>query len=261
MAAIDYPQQGYGSPLQGLAAISHEIMVFMRGHYRLDETGNGKDTLRFRQGGKTILTVYLRQDHLTFLVVLGQKERELFEAHREAFSPFLLAYYDVSKTHHDGKWLFIDVTTPEQLAEVKKLVLLKKKPNRKPFPTQTAVYGMCGQRCDLCIHYTGTTDEQRALMKPYLDRMWGESDWSMRCGGCLSDTCYCHDAPCPAKSCAAQKGLSGCAQCPQFPCLKATTADHRSMVHTETHLADEITWGILPYVPYQYEKKEGEAVE
>lgn len=60
----------------------------MRGHYRLDETGNGKDTLRFRQGGKTILTVYLRQDHLTFLVVLGQKERELFEAHREAFLPF-----------------------------------------------------------------------------------------------------------------------------------------------------------------------------
>lgn len=161
MAAIDYPQQGYGSPLQGLASISHEIMVFMRGHYRLDETGNGKDTLRFRQGGKTILTVYLRQDHLTFLVVLGQKERELFEAHREAFSPFLLAYYDVSKTHHDGKWLFIDVTTPEQLAEVKKLVLLKKKPNRKPFPTQTAVYGMCGQRCDLCIHYTGPTWKSR----------------------------------------------------------------------------------------------------
>ena len=33
----------------------------------------------------------------------------------------------------------------------------------------------------------------------------------------------------------------------------ATAADFRSMVHTEVHLADEITWAILPYVPLQYE--------
>jgi len=30
-------------------------------------------------------------------------------------------------------------------------------------------------------------------------------------------------------------------------------ADYRSMIHTEVHYADEITWGILPYVPMQYE--------
>ena len=29
---------------------------------------------------------------------------------------------------------------------------------------------------------------------------------------------------------------------------------YRSMIHTEVHYADEITWGILPYVPWQYEK-------
>lgn len=29
------------------------------------------------------------------------------------------------------------------------------------------------------------------------------------------------------------------------------------MIHTEVHYADEITWGILPYVPLQYEDIHG----
>lgn len=33
-----------------LEQISHETMVFMRGKYRLDEIGNGKDELKFKQG-------------------------------------------------------------------------------------------------------------------------------------------------------------------------------------------------------------------
>ncbi len=51
--------------------------------------------------------------------------------------------------------MFIDVTTLKQLEEVKRLILIKKKPNRKPFPRDSAVYSKCGQRCDLCVHYYG----------------------------------------------------------------------------------------------------------
>ena len=254
MAEIDYPQARYGEPLTGLDALSHEIMVFMRGKYRLDEIGNGKDELKFKQGAKTILTVYLHEDRITCLIIFGKKEREAYETQQEQFSDFIRSYYDGSKTYHDGKWMFIDVTALEQLAEIKKLILIKKKPNRKPFPSEGAVYTRCGQRCDLCIHYTGTTDEQRTVMKPHLDAMWGESDWAMRCGGCESDSCYCKEDSCPAKACSARRGLGQCKDCASFPCLKATTADHRSMLHTETYKADDITWGILPYVPWQYEK-------
>ncbi len=50
------------------------------------------------------------------------------------------------------------------------------------------------------------------------------------------------------------KGISECRECSEFPCIKATYADFRSMIHTEVHYADEITWGILPYVPWQYER-------
>ena len=37
-----------------LERVSHEAMVFMRGKYRLDEVGDGRDELKFRQGKKTI---------------------------------------------------------------------------------------------------------------------------------------------------------------------------------------------------------------
>lgn len=240
--------------MNNLEKISHETMVFMRGKYRLDEIGDGKDELKFKQGAKTILTIYLHEDKYTFLVIFGKKEREVFETRRNRFSKYILDYYEGSKTYHGGKWMFIDVTMPEQLEEVKELILIKKKPNRKPFSKENAVYSMCGQRCDLCVHYVGTTEEQRAIMEPHLQKMWGITDWSMRCAGCYSPECYCKTDPCNAKECVPKRGLVECKECKEFPCIKATSADYRSVIHTEVHYADEITRGILPYVPYQYEK-------
>lgn len=236
-----------------LEQISHETMVFMRGKYRLDEIGDGKDELKFKQGAKTILTVYIHDDRYTFLIIFGKKEREAFEAQQQDHSPFIYDCYNSAKTYHDGKWMFIDVFTLQQLEDVKKLILIKKKPNRKPFPRENAVFAKCGQRCDLCVHYVNTDEQLRTVMEPQLEKMWGITDWSMRCGGCLSVNCYCKDDPCNAKSCHMKKGLDVCRDCTEYPCIKATSADYRSMIHNEVHYADEITWGILPYVPEQYE--------
>ncbi len=234
-----------------LEKISHETMVFMRGKYCLDEIGDGKNELKFKQGQKTILTIYIHNDKFTYLVIFGKKEREIFEATRNDFSQFILNYYDNSKTFHDGKWMFIDVTTLEQLEEIKKLIQIKKKPNRKPFSKENALYSKCGQRCDLCVHYEGTSQEQRQIMEQNLNKMWENTDWSMRCQGCYSENCGCKD--CNAKQCLTKKNLSNCKECPEYPCIKATSADYRSIIHTEVHYKDEITWGILPYVPFQYE--------
>ena len=182
-----------------LEQISHETMVFMRGKYRLDEIGDGKDELKFKQGQKTIVTIYIHDNKFTFLIILGKKERECFEMQRNEFSEYLRDLYDNTKTYHDGKWMSIDVTTLDQLEEIKKLIRIKKKPNRKPFSKENAVYAQCGQRCDLCVHYIKTSEELRAQMIKPLSDMWGISDWSMRCGGCDSDNCYCKDDPCNAK--------------------------------------------------------------
>lgn len=52
--------------MNNLEKVSHETMVFMRGKYRLDEIGDGRDELKFKQGQKTILTVYTHEDKFTF---------------------------------------------------------------------------------------------------------------------------------------------------------------------------------------------------
>lgn len=236
-----------------LEQISHGIMVFMRGKYRLDEIGNGKDELKFKQGAKTILTIYIHDDRYTFLIIFGKKEREVFEAQQAEHSEYIRGCYRDSKTYHDGKWMFIDVADLQRLEDIKKLILIKKKPNRKPFSKEDAVFSKCGQRCDLCVHYVNTDEQLRTFMEPHLVKMWGNTDWSMRCEGCYSENCYCKDDPCNAKDCMAKRGLGVCAECDEYPCIKATSADYRSMIHTEVHYADEITWGILPYVPAQYE--------
>lgn len=239
--------------MTALEQASHEAMVYMRGRYRLDEVGNGKDELKFKQGKKTILTVYIKEGRFDFMLIFGKKEREIFEARREEFSSAVQQIYDEAKTYHDGKWMLFPVSAPAQWRELIPLIEIKKRPNRKPFPKEGAVYGQCGQRCDLCVHYTGQDEERRQQMIPPLTRMYGITDWSMRCGGCESDTCHCKDDPCPAKVCAGEKGLARCGDCPEHPCIRAATSDHMSMIHTEVHDAEEITWGILPYVPYQYE--------
>jgi len=45
-----------------LQKVSEETMRFMRGKYVLDEVDNCKDELKFRKGGKTVLTISIRED-------------------------------------------------------------------------------------------------------------------------------------------------------------------------------------------------------
>lgn len=238
--------------MNNMEKISHETMKFMRGKYRLDEIGDGKDELKFKQGKKTILTIYIREDRFTFLIIFGKQERECFELQKQEFSQYICDHYEGANTYHDGKWMFIDVTTLEQLEDIKKLIQIKKKPNRKAFPKENAVYGKCGHRCDLCVHYNQMDEEQRTVVKSHLNQVWGFDEWNMRCGGCNSSECYCKDDPCDQMKCAAEKGFSTCKECNVYPCKNATVGDQRSRIHIDVYYADDITWGILPFVPGQY---------
>ncbi|MCH5270845.1 MAG: DUF3788 family protein [Lachnospiraceae bacterium] len=239
-----------------LEKVSHETMKFMRGKYRLDEVP-GKyydiDCLKFRQGKKTILSINIHENHYDFQIIFGKAECAKFEAQRDEFPKEIQDLYDKERTLHDGKWMLIRVDNMAMLEVVKKLIMIKKKPNRKPFPKENAVHSGCGHRCDLCIHYEGMNDELRSEIEPRLTRVWGQEDWNMRCDGCLSDNCHCKDNPCDQKRCAAEKKIKNCRDCAEYPCINATVGDNTSMIHTNAYLADDITWAILPYVPMQYE--------
>lgn len=246
-----------------LKEVSAEIMRYMRSKYVFDEVGNGKNELKFRRGGKTVLTIYIRDDHYEFLVIFGKAERENFDKQRNEFDQKVQDIYDNSKTFHDGKWMFIPVTDLETLEAVKQLILIKKKPNRKPFSKEQAVYSSCGHRCDLCVHYNGGTisEKLRAELKERLIRVyaggvaegsyWGD-DMEL-CDGCLTgglDKSF----SCDSLVCAREHGVDHCQKCHKNPCEKAHHLYQglKPEIHTNTIAADDVTWVILPYVHMQY---------
>lgn len=235
-----------------------EIVKYMRGKYRLDEVAGmyyDIPCLRFRQGKKTIVSINLHEDHYDFQIILGKAEREKFEAIKHEFPMEIQELYDRERTLHDGKWLLIRVDNLHTLEAVKKLILIKKNPNRKPLSKENSVFGKCGHRCDLCVHYTGINEEFRATLIPHLNDVYGNSDWSMRCTGCDTAGCLCcvnGNELCDPLKCLRQNSLNTCTDCENYPCEQATVG-YRQLKHKNIS-SDDVTWAILPYVPWQYEK-------
>lgn len=248
-----------------LQKVAEETMRFMRGKYALDEVP-GKyydiDCLKFRQGKKTILSINIHEDHYDFQIIFGKAEREKFDAQRDAFPKEIQDLYDKAHTYHDGKWMLIRVEDVAALEAVKRMILIKKNPNRKPFPKEQAVYADCGHRCDLCVHYTGGTisEEYRAELRERVTRvycppgtniddgLWGK-DMEL-CGGCgnggISGK---HD--CAQKQCADGKNAAKCADCGEYPCGNATVG-YPPRIEAKAVLAHDVTWAILPFVDGQY---------
>ncbi len=246
-----------------LQKVSAETMRFLRGNYALDEIGNGKDELSIYHDGKLLLTIYIREDRYDFQVILTQAECQLFEMQRKDFSQKIQESYDLSKTHHNEKWLLLSVADLPALEAAKQLIRMKEIPNRKPFPQEQAVYSSCGQRCDLCVHYTGGTisEKFREELKERLIRVYAGgvdtngywSDEMQFCDGCHTgglDKSF----SCESLSCAAENGVTTCQKCRKHPCDKAHHFYQglKPVIHTNTIFADDVTWTILPYVYKQY---------
>ena len=234
-----------------------EIVKFMRGKYRLDEVkGMYYDVpcLKFKQGKKTIVSINLHENYYEFQIIFGKAERVKFEDIKNEFPLEIQELYDNERTLHDGKWLFISVYDLQALDVVKKLILIKKNPNRKPFSKETAVYGKCGHRCDLCVHYSCISEEFRDILIPHLNAVYGVSDWGMRCTGCDTEGCHCcgeGNELCEPLKCLHQRQSSSCLDCENYPCEQATVG-YRQLEHKDIS-SDDVTWAILPYVPHQYE--------
>jgi len=229
-------------------------MCFMRGKYVLDEVGNGTDELKFRRGGKTILTIYIYNEYFDFLIILGKAECELFEKTRSNFPKEIQAIYNNSKTYHDGKWMKIPVSDLKTLESVKQMILIKKKPNRKPFPQEQAIYSNCGHRCDLCVHFTGDTISEsfRTELEERVRRVYSlnyDAEFPP-CNGC-SNGGITEKFDCDPQKCAIKKGFPRCIDCIEFTSCKPQ-AGLTGKIESKSILADDITWAILPYVHKQY---------
>lgn len=112
------------------------INNFIEKNYNMEVLWNsggktGVYELKYRKGGKTFCALYPREQGMRILIIFGKTERDKFESSREEFSGYINNFYDNTHQYHDGKWLYLDIENNEVASDIEKLLLIKKKPNRK----------------------------------------------------------------------------------------------------------------------------------
>lgn len=104
--------------------------------YDMDQTWNngGKKwtyEYKFRKSGKTLCAFYFKENMLGFMIIFGKNERAKVQEIRNELTSDVLETYDNAKTYRDGKWVMFDITDDSILENLKRLLFIKRKPNRK----------------------------------------------------------------------------------------------------------------------------------
>jgi len=126
----------------GKANVAWEKLTgHIRFYYEMDELweeGNPAhkhhSNLRFRRGGKTLITLCIREGYFIAAVVLGKEERDKFEQQRKEYGKKICKEYDNAEILHDGKWLGFDINDESLINDIIRLLEIKRKPNRKIMP-------------------------------------------------------------------------------------------------------------------------------
>ena len=85
--------------------------------------------LWYRKGGKSLTSLYPQQGYLVAQVVLGREEGE--RALALSLGEHVGGMLRVAPLLHDGRWLFIPVTTEIDAADVEQLLLVKRRPVKR----------------------------------------------------------------------------------------------------------------------------------
>lgn len=86
---------------------------------------------KYRRGGKTLCSLYARENCIGFMVIFGKAEQSKFEKNRDSFSKSVQDLYDETKPYHDGKWMMFEPKDSDLFDDFITLLALKRKPNRK----------------------------------------------------------------------------------------------------------------------------------
>jgi len=109
-----------------------EMIGFIEGNFKTKQqidysTCSGKPgwNLKYKKSGKALCTIYPEKDSFTVLLVLGRKERAVFEETREDYCPYINDLYDQCTLFNGTKWLMIEVTSNSILEDVEELIKMK----------------------------------------------------------------------------------------------------------------------------------------
>ena len=86
---------------------------------------------KYRRGGKTLCSLYAKDNRIGFMIIFGKNEREKLEEIRDTLSDAVCRRDDEAKTYRDGKWVMFEPTDTSEFDDYMKLLAVKRKPNRK----------------------------------------------------------------------------------------------------------------------------------
>ncbi|MDD3141817.1 MAG: DUF3788 domain-containing protein [Lachnospiraceae bacterium] len=86
---------------------------------------------KYRRCGKSLCALYAKENVVGFMIIFGKYERAKFEAARNDYSLEVQRIFDESTTNHDGEWMLFELTDTSLFSDMEKLLLIKRKSNRK----------------------------------------------------------------------------------------------------------------------------------
>jgi hypothetical protein len=84
--------------------------------------------LRFKKS-KSFCSMVPERGKFKVLLVFGAAEREKAGEIVRGLGSHVREDYETATTYHDGKWVLVTVDSAEVLADIKKLLILKRRPN------------------------------------------------------------------------------------------------------------------------------------
>jgi len=94
----------------------------------------GKDkkmVIRYRQSGRTLVTLYPDENSLGVLVVLGRKEVAKTEALTDELNAGIRELFMKTEQLHDGRWLWLKPSSQSDLDSIKLLLSTKRRPKSR----------------------------------------------------------------------------------------------------------------------------------
>lgn len=84
--------------------------------------------LWYRRSGRTLVSLYPQQGFFVVQIVLGKAEVE--QASHLKLGTNVQTVFEGTPQLHDGRWLFVKVTTAEDIQDIEQLLVVKRRPKR-----------------------------------------------------------------------------------------------------------------------------------
>ena len=87
--------------------------------------------VKFKKGSKSLATVYLRPGYVTAMISIAPKDEPEAEGVLLTCTEYTRTLYHNTASSKMGRWLMVDLTSPEILEDVKSLLALRAKPAKQ----------------------------------------------------------------------------------------------------------------------------------